>query len=51
MVNIAIRMLLYFCLKYLLCAGATVFEPVIDYVMPGTKVAVASIGGLRTKAI
>jgi uncharacterized zinc-type alcohol dehydrogenase-like protein len=35
----------------LLCAGATVFEPVVDYVMPGTKVAVASIGGLGTKAI
>jgi D-arabinose 1-dehydrogenase-like Zn-dependent alcohol dehydrogenase len=35
----------------LLFAGATVFEPVVDYVLPGTKVAVASIGGLGTKAI
>jgi uncharacterized zinc-type alcohol dehydrogenase-like protein len=35
----------------LLCGGGTVFEAVVDYVTPGKKVAVASIGGLGTAAI
>jgi len=35
----------------LLCAGATVFEPVCNYVTPGKQVAIASIGGLGTTAI
>ena len=35
----------------LLCGGGTVFEAVVNYVKPGTKVAVASIGGLGTSAI
>ena len=35
----------------LLCGGGTVFEAVVDYVKPGTKVAVSSIGGLGTAAI
>ena len=35
----------------LLCGGGTVFESVADYVEVGTRVAVASIGGLGTAAI
>lgn len=35
----------------LLCGGGTVFESVCDYVQQGTRVAVASIGGLGTAAI
>jgi uncharacterized zinc-type alcohol dehydrogenase-like protein len=35
----------------LLCGGGTVFEVVVDYVTYGTRVGVASIGGLRTAAI
>ena len=35
----------------LICGGGTVFEPVVDYVTNGTRVAVASIGGLGTAAI
>ncbi len=35
----------------LMCGGNTVFEPICDYVQPGSHVAVASIGGLGTLAI
>lgn len=35
----------------LICGGGTVFEAVVDYVQCGTRVAVASIGGLGTAAI
>jgi len=35
----------------LLCGGGTVWEPVCDYVTPGSKVGVISIGGLGTTAI
>lgn len=35
----------------LICGGGTVFESVVDYVQCGTRVAVASIGGLGTSAI
>lgn len=35
----------------LICGGGTVFEAVVDYVEQGTRVAVASIGGLGTAAI
>ena len=35
----------------LLCGGGTVFETIVDYVSSGTRVAVASIGGLGTAAI
>jgi D-arabinose 1-dehydrogenase-like Zn-dependent alcohol dehydrogenase len=35
----------------LICGGGTVYESVADYVTVGTKVAVASIGGLGTAAI
>ena len=35
----------------LICGGGTVFEAVVDYVGSGTKVGVASIGGLGTAAI
>lgn len=35
----------------LLCGGGTVFEAVVNYVECGTRVAVASIGGLGTAAI
>jgi D-arabinose 1-dehydrogenase-like Zn-dependent alcohol dehydrogenase len=35
----------------LICGGGTVFESVVDYVKPNTKVAIASIGGLGTAAI
>ena len=35
----------------LICGGGTVFEPVVDYVTNGTRVAIASIGGLGTAAI
>ena len=35
----------------LLCGGGTVFEAVVDYVQSGTRVAVASVGGLGTAAI
>jgi len=35
----------------LLCGGGTVWEPVCDYVKPGSKVGVISIGGLGTTAI
>lgn len=35
----------------LLCGGGTVFESVCDYVKPGTRVAISSIGGLGTAAI
>jgi uncharacterized zinc-type alcohol dehydrogenase-like protein len=35
----------------LMCAGGTVFEPICNYVKPGMKVAIGSIGGLGTCAI
>lgn len=35
----------------LICGGGTVFEAVVDYVQSGTRVGVASIGGLGTAAI
>jgi uncharacterized zinc-type alcohol dehydrogenase-like protein len=35
----------------LICGGGTVFEAVVDYVKPNSKVAIASIGGLGTAAI
>ena len=35
----------------LLCGGGTVFEPIVDYCEPGTKLGVAGIGGLGTAAI
>ena len=35
----------------LMCGGGTVFEPICNFVNPGMKVAVASIGGLGTSAI
>lgn len=35
----------------LICGGGTVFEAVVDYVECGTRVGVASIGGLGTAAI
>ncbi len=35
----------------LLCAGATVWEPICNYVKPGSKVGVASVGGLGTHAV
>lgn len=35
----------------MMCGGATVFEPIVDYVTPDKSVAVASIGGLGTLAI
>lgn len=35
----------------LICGGGTVFEAVCDYVQQGSRVAVASIGGLGTAAI
>lgn len=35
----------------LLCGGGTVFEAIVNYVTPGVKVAVSSIGGLGTAAI
>jgi uncharacterized zinc-type alcohol dehydrogenase-like protein len=35
----------------LICGGGTVFEVIVDYVSSGTRVAVASIGGLGTAAI
>ena len=35
----------------LLCGGSTVFEPICDYVHPGSKVGIVSIGGLGTVAI
>ncbi|CAM9142516.1 unnamed protein product [Chrysoparadoxa australica] len=35
----------------LLCGGTTVWEPICDYVKPGTKMGVISVGGLGTEAI
>jgi uncharacterized zinc-type alcohol dehydrogenase-like protein len=35
----------------LMCGGCTVFEPIMDYVKPGSTVGVYSIGGLGTCAI
>mmetsp|Transcript_7699 Transcript_7699/g.10503 ORF Transcript_7699/g.10503 Transcript_7699/m.10503 type:complete len:368 (-) Transcript_7699:344-1447(-) len=35
----------------LICGGGTVFEAIVDYVQSGTKVAIASVGGLGTAAI
>ena len=35
----------------LICGGGTVFEAVVDYVTSGTRVGIASIGGLGTAAI
>jgi len=35
----------------LLCGGGTVFEAIVEYVKPGSQVAVSSIGGLGTAAI
>mmetsp|Transcript_18355 Transcript_18355/g.22784 ORF Transcript_18355/g.22784 Transcript_18355/m.22784 type:complete len:371 (-) Transcript_18355:126-1238(-) len=35
----------------LICGGGTVFETIVDYVESGTRVGVASIGGLGTAAI
>jgi uncharacterized zinc-type alcohol dehydrogenase-like protein len=35
----------------LLCAGATVWEPLCDYVKPGTRVGVVGIGGLGHMAV
>ena len=35
----------------LICGGGTVFEPVVDYVTNGTRVAISSVGGLGTAAI
>jgi D-arabinose 1-dehydrogenase-like Zn-dependent alcohol dehydrogenase len=34
-----------------ICGGGTMFEPVIDYVRNGSRVAIASIGGLGTAGI
>lgn len=34
-----------------ICGGGTMFEPVVDYVQNGTRVAIASIGGLGTAGI
>lgn len=34
-----------------ICGGGTLFEPVCDYVKVGTRVAIASIGGLGTAGI
>jgi D-arabinose 1-dehydrogenase-like Zn-dependent alcohol dehydrogenase len=35
----------------LLCGGGTVYEPIVDFCPPGTKLGVSSIGGLGTAAI
>jgi uncharacterized zinc-type alcohol dehydrogenase-like protein len=35
----------------LLCAGATVWEPICNYVKPGYNVGISSIGGLGTFAV
>eukprot|EP00543_Licmophora_paradoxa_P007256 CAMPEP_0202443444 /NCGR_PEP_ID=MMETSP1360-20130828/2705_1 /ASSEMBLY_ACC=CAM_ASM_000848 /TAXON_ID=515479 /ORGANISM="Licmophora paradoxa, Strain CCMP2313" /LENGTH=366 /DNA_ID=CAMNT_0049059129 /DNA_START=1 /DNA_END=1104 /DNA_ORIENTATION=- len=35
----------------LICGGGTVFEAVVDYIESGTRVGIASIGGLGTAAI
>jgi D-arabinose 1-dehydrogenase-like Zn-dependent alcohol dehydrogenase len=35
----------------LLCAGATVWEPICNYVKPGYNVGISSIGGLGTYAV
>ncbi|KAJ3313994.1 hypothetical protein HDV04_001300 [Boothiomyces sp. JEL0838] len=35
----------------LLCAGITVWEPIIDYITPGSKVGVVSLGGLGHMAV
>lgn len=35
----------------LMCAGGTVFEPIVEYVKPGTVVGIGAIGGLGTLAI
>lgn len=35
----------------LLCGGATVFEPIMDYAKPGARLGISSIGGLGTAAI
>lgn len=34
-----------------ICGGGTMFEPVVDYVQNGTRVAIASVGGLGTAGI
>lgn len=34
-----------------ICGGGTMFEPVVDYVTNGTRVAIASVGGLGTAGI
>ena len=34
-----------------ICGGGTMYEPVTDYVKVGTRVAIASIGGLGTAGI
>lgn len=35
----------------LMCGGGTVFEPIIDYCEPGTRVGIIGVGGLGTAAI
>jgi len=35
----------------LLCAGMTVWEPIVDYVKPGSKVGVRALGGLGHMAV
>eukprot|EP01134_Creolimax_fragrantissima_P001041 CFRG1041T1 len=35
----------------IMCAGITVFEPIVDYVKPGTRVGVRSLGGLGQLAV
>ncbi|KAL3768630.1 hypothetical protein ACHAW5_004325 [Stephanodiscus triporus] len=35
----------------LLCAGITVWEPIVDYVKPGTQLGVVSLGGLGHMAV
>lgn len=35
----------------LMCAGGTVFEPIVQYVQPGTIVGIGAIGGLGTLAV
>lgn len=34
-----------------ICGGGTMFEPVVNYVTNGTRVAIASVGGLGTAGI
>ncbi|KAG8468743.1 hypothetical protein KFE25_013826 [Diacronema lutheri] len=35
----------------LMCAGGTVYEPIVEYVKPGTVVGIGAVGGLGTLAI